>query len=48
MPSLAYVVPVVFTSLTPPFAFASNKTLILSPGRSSSFGASGSVLFGSG
>ena len=37
----------VVIDFTPPFAFGSNKTLILSSGRSSSFGASGSVLFGS-
>ncbi len=45
VPSLAYVFPVVVILFTP--VDAKNLTSILSFGRSSSFGASGSVLLGS-
>ena len=47
VPLFANVVPLVVIDSTPPFGFASNKTLTFPLGRSSSFGASGSVLLGS-
>ena len=47
VPIFANVVPLVVIDFTPPFGFASNKTLTFLLGRSASFGASGSVLLGS-